>query len=616
MRLFILMLVLLCTACNTSSSGTTSPVNPDPETTDPEPTDPEPTDPEPTDPEPTDPVPAQNSSFFDETLKSKADDVEIAFTAFKPELAEGETAPLLIHGHGWALSRTKDFNTGNPVTAFIQTEVSSVVAKRAWENGYFVISFDQRGWGESGGTVAMMNPDLEGLDVASLIDWAEENFGEHLARENDNPLVGSIGLSYGGGFQTIGSAVDDRFDAIVPIITWYDLSYSLFPNDVPKSIWAAFLVLAGTPTSQLSLPGDIYQAFFNGVTTMNADPDFITMLQNNSLISFCEGREDGRGVPDVDALFVQGAHDVLFNATEAAMNQACLKEAGNDSRLIIQRDGHIIPVVQQSGDLILFGMQETVHCGSQSFNTADVMYDFLDEKLRNGTPTTLPNICISQAETGQAFDAMPWGGETANVQVNNILTGVAIETVLGLLLDLDPGSLLDVLTALPGDIGRLVLQLVTGFGNPAEELPAVIPALLNILPSDLIEELLTYQHFAPVYTAHAGQALAGIPTVELELSAALAETPVSDPIVFVGIAIDPADGGGRFLVNNQVTPIRGFGSHDIPLAGITAKLEEGDKVGLVVMPFHTQYISSFSRLPELVSVSGDVAIPVTDDQQE
>jgi ABC-2 type transport system ATP-binding protein len=306
---------------------------------------------------------------------------------------------------------------------------------------------------------------------------------------------------------------------------------------------------------------------------------------------------------------------VLFNATEGAMNQACLKAAGNDSRLIIQRDGHIIPVVQKSGDLILFGMQKTVHCGPQSFETADVMYDFLDEKLRNGEATTLPDICISQEETGQAFNSMPFGGKMATVQLDNILTGVAVETVLGLLLDLDPGSLLDVLTSLPGDISNLVAKLLIGLSNPAEELPAVLPALLNVLPSALLEELLTYQHFAPVYTAHAGQALAGIPTVELVLSTVTVETPLSDPIVFVGVAIDPADGGGRFLVNNQVTPIRGFGSHSIPLAGLTANLEEGDKVGLVVMPFHTQYISSFSRIPELVSVAGEASIPVVDDQQ-
>ncbi len=560
-------------------------------------------------------TPAQNASFSNHVVASKADGTEIAFTAFRPALEAGQTAPLLIHGHGWALSRVQDFNTNNPVSGFVQTEISAVIAKRAWEEGYFVISFDQRGWGESGGTVQLMDPDLEGQDVSSLIDWAEENFGNHFAKEGDDPVVGSIGLSYGGGFQTIGSAVDARFDAIVPIITWHDLRYSLFPNTVPKSVWAAFLVLAGTPTSQLALPADIYQAFLTGATTMEVSDEFTAMLKNNSLVSFCEGREDGRGTPQVDALFVQGAHDVLFNATEAALNQACLRAAGNDARLVVQRDGHIVPVLQQSGELILFGMQDQVHCGSQSFDTAEMMYGFLEEKLRNGAASTIPNVCISQADTGQAFDTIPVGGESASVQLDNIVTGVAVETVLGLLLDLDPGTLLDVLSQLPADVATLVTTLVTGLGNPAQDLPAVLPALLNVLPENLIEELLSYQHFAPIYTAEASQALAGIPTAILDLNASLSATPASDPIVFVGVAIDPADGGGRYLVNDQVTPIRGFGSHSLSLAGVTANLAEGDQVGLVVMPFHSQYLSSFSRLPEVVSVSGVAAVPIVDDQQ-
>ncbi|MDD9891950.1 MAG: peptidase S15 [Gammaproteobacteria bacterium] len=590
MRLLILGLVLLSTACtapSTSNNDGSRGGNP----------------------------PAQAASFSDAVVASKADGTEIAFTAFRPELAAGETAPLLIHGHGWALSRVKDFNPSNPVTGFIQTEISAVVAQRAWEEGYFVISFDQRGWGESGGTVQLMDPDFEGQDVSSLIDWAVENFGVHLASEGDDPIVGSIGLSYGGGFQTIGSAVDDRFDAIVPIITWHDLRNSLFPGGVPKSIWAAFLVLAGTPTSQFSLSPEIYQAFLSGATTMNVDEGFINKLGNNSLVSFCEGREDGRGVPDVDALFVQGAHDVLFNMTEAEMNRACLKNAGNDARLVVQRDGHIVPVVQQSGELILFGMQETIHCGNQDFDTADVMYQFLEEKLRGGTATGLPEVCISQAETGQAFNVMPIGGDTANVQVDNVVTGLLVETVLGLLLDLDPGTLVDVLTQLPADVTTVVTTLLTGLGNPTKDLPAVLPALLNVLPQNLIDELLTFQHFAPVATAGPNQALAGIPTAAITLSPTLAETPLSDPIVFLGVAVDPAGGGGRYLVNDQVVPVRGFGEHQLNLAGVTAKVEEGDQVGLVVMPFHTQFVSSYSRIPEPVSVSGIAAMPLVDDQQ-
>jgi ABC-2 type transport system ATP-binding protein len=586
-RLLVAVIAVLLSACNSSSSSGTSS------------------------------QPAANHSgltaaIVDAVVPSKADGTEIALTAFLPDLAPGETAPLLIHGHGWVLSRTKDFESTSPIDQVLGIETSVQVAKKAFEAGYFVISFDQRGWGESGGNVELMDPDLEGLDVSSIIDWAVANYGPYISSEGGDPLIGAVGISYGGGFQTIGAAVDDRFDAIVPIITWNDLRYSLFPNNVPKSVWDAILVLTGIPTSRFSLAPDIYEAFIAGLTTMNPSQEFSDKLYNNSPVSFCDGlRADGRGVPDVDVLFVQGTEDVLFNATEGWRNYECFKQAGNDARIILQRDGHLVSAVQQSGQLLLFGMQETVYCGDQSYDTLDVMFRFLDEKLRGGAPTGLPNVCLSQMEKGQALAEMPVGGFDAAFEFDNLLTGVAIETVLGLLLDLDPGALLTVLNDLPTDVSAVVRALVNGFSNPsADEFFAVLPALLNVLPSELVDELVTYQHFVPLYQAGQGKVLAGVPTVKVDLTPELSETPVSDPVVFLGLAVDPADGSGRYLVHDQVTPMRGFQSFDLEMSAASLTLQPGDVLGVVAMTFHTQFVSSFSRVPELVHLNGVVSLPI------
>ena len=86
-------------------------------------------------------------------------------------------------------------------------------------NGYFVATFDQRGFGESGGRANVQDPQIEGRDIKTLLDWAEGALTPHLAYLRGDPLVGGIGLSYGGGFQLIGAAVDPRFDALVPMIT-------------------------------------------------------------------------------------------------------------------------------------------------------------------------------------------------------------------------------------------------------------------------------------------------------------------------------------------------------------------------------------------------------------
>ena len=61
---------------------------------------------------------------------------------------------MIMHSHGWGGSRTTD------AAAF----------KRFLDAGYGVLSFDQRGFGESGGHAYVENPDVEGHDVRALVD--------------------------------------------------------------------------------------------------------------------------------------------------------------------------------------------------------------------------------------------------------------------------------------------------------------------------------------------------------------------------------------------------------------------------------------------------------------
>src|SRR5699024_3275154 len=117
---------------------------------------------------------------------------------------------------------------------------------RLRDEGYYVISIDQRGFGESSGTVRVMSPDYEGQSLIALLDWAESLPG--LARFADNKMVvGSYGGSYGGMYQYLLAAADpqERLRVIAPDITPYDLSYSLSSHNVPKSFWAAGLAAMG-----------------------------------------------------------------------------------------------------------------------------------------------------------------------------------------------------------------------------------------------------------------------------------------------------------------------------------------------------------------------------------
>ncbi|PZR52006.1 MAG: peptidase S15, partial [Stutzerimonas stutzeri] len=166
--------------------------------------------------------PALTALRYDLTITS-FDGTPIAVTVLQPALSKGQAAPLLMYSHGWGGSRSTDLSESDSLTA---------TARKAWENGYFVMTFDQRGFGESGGRANVQDPQIEGRDIKTLLDWAEGALTPHLAYLRGDPLVGGIGLSYGGGFQLIGAGVDPRFDALVPMITWNDLSYSLTPGTV------------------------------------------------------------------------------------------------------------------------------------------------------------------------------------------------------------------------------------------------------------------------------------------------------------------------------------------------------------------------------------------------
>ena len=76
-----------------------------------------------------------------------------------------------------------------------------------------------------------------------------------------DPRVGMIGGSYGGQIQYAVAKQDPRIDAIIPIITWNDLNYSLAPGRVAKKQWVDLFFGAG---------------IVSGVGNANEDPETMT----------------------------------------------------------------------------------------------------------------------------------------------------------------------------------------------------------------------------------------------------------------------------------------------------------------------------------------------------
>lgn len=546
----------------------------------------------------------EQKTFYDQVIT--ADDGEdIAFTVFVPDNPTGRAAPLIVHGHGFGLSRITDLENPDPISAFVSGDVSGDVAKRAWlEEGFYVISFDQRGFGDSTGSITVMDPAIDCRNVSAILDWAESNL-VNLSHRNGDPQVGAIGLSYGGGFQTVCASVDDRFDALVPLATWNHLPYSLYANSVPNSLWLDFLAVA----SQGNLEPYLIEALFAATTTGDIDPDTVARLAGNSPRSFCN-REQGRSPSGADALFIQGSNDALFNMNEAVANYECWREAGNEAHLFIQRDGHILPALQTAGELILFGTEPVLNCGGTQFNTRDMAMAFLRSKLLGQQPPALPDICFSipGTDSGRTLSEVPRGGQVANVPLTAVTPG-APSTLVDLLTGLPLQTLLAVLQGLPAE-GQSVLEgVLSGLSDPAT-LADYADDIINLLPSELVQKLVAPGQFIPVFTADAPGALAGIPLANLAIGGGNGD----DNTLYLGIGRIPASGGDPELLNEQVLPVKGTGVQLLELVGLAAEVSEGDVVGLMVYGFHpyNTYLGSLLQPPIPAELVGTVDLPLVD----
>src|SRR5207245_2845330 len=167
------------------------------------------------------PCPAPAAVTVERGAIRSFDGTEIVYNLFLPDGASASTpVPIIFQDHGWGGSG--------------QASVGGFL-KRLLENHYAVLSWDSRGFGDSGGEAEVDSPDFEAKDASALIDFVGER-PEILCEGNvscgattsRDPRLGFEGGSYAGGIQLVTAAFDPRVDAIVPDITWNDLRYSLF----------------------------------------------------------------------------------------------------------------------------------------------------------------------------------------------------------------------------------------------------------------------------------------------------------------------------------------------------------------------------------------------------
>jgi len=251
------------------------------------------------------------------------DGVEIPAVLFVP--AGGADATILAT-HGWGGSKSS-------VEGY---------ADLAAANGYALVVWDQRGFGESTAEVGLSGP-KEVADVSALIDFVADD--DRIADgPGGEPLVGMIGASYAGGIQLNAAAVDDRIDALVPVIPWHDLTFSLVPNGVPKLGWTSLLYGSGIEASRgLSEPEPenlergvsprLHELYAKTLARNELPPEGESYLAVRSTVAKADRI-------DTPSLVVQGLPDTLFTPNEGDRIVEALRANGVDSRLVLFNGGH------------------------------------------------------------------------------------------------------------------------------------------------------------------------------------------------------------------------------------------------------------------------------------
>ncbi len=388
------------------------------------------------------------------------DALEIDTTTFNvsvilPERCPGDRFPVVIHSHGYGGEVSNQLDESGVVdeeTAFFPQVLE--LFRTLPHHGYVAVSFDQRGHGESqpdngGGLARVMDPQAETQDAKRLLDWLAENAERFNIYLEDTGIandirVGLIGYSYGGGWQFPLALLDERVDTIVPTGTWHSLINSLLPGDAVKLSFDGLLCLFadGTdgpqdpgvtntqavtdmcnligwraPQSNLvrtkdDLMGLLESQGYNRETVLQMFHRQVRHFQDrNGVGPWCDTGRPGctdqstfvaRPVP---TLLLQGNRDVLFHLTEAYWNYEFLKTVSNNTvpvKVLTNEGGHMNPLDQ------LF--EGNSNCGA--LVGTDVIKAWFDAHLKGTSSTTndtLPNVCISVADTQSAHSARSQG---------------------------------------------------------------------------------------------------------------------------------------------------------------------------------------------------------------
>jgi ABC-2 type transport system ATP-binding protein len=504
--------------------------------------------------------------------------VDLDARFYLPRARSGKVpAVLLAHGFGG----TKD-------------SVSSDAEELAGR-GYAVLTWTAEGFGKSGGQIHLDSPDWEIKDGQRLIDWLAERPEVQTDAPGD-PRVGVVGGSYGGGLALMLAGQDKRVDAIVPQITWNDLSRSFFPQSadvttagVFKKGWAGVFFGSGSGSGDAtSLTGgsaaapsaatnpacgrfaaDVCAAYLSMAGSGTPSADVVALLRKSS-------PETVLSKIKAPTLLIQGEVDSLFPLSEADANARGIAATGTPVRVAWFTGGHDGGLGPQSDqDRVKF-----------------LTVQWLDHYLKGSGATPTTSFTFSRVAGFSALDrGLVTNGYSDPSYPGLAGTARAEVTVQGPAQPIanppngNPGAI----SSLPGIAGRL-------------------SSLLNGASVDVPGQFAAFQS-APLT---ASIDVAGAPSVRLK-----AASPTGSATLFVKL-LDVDQDGATTLSAGLVAPVRLTGlpttigqatAVTVTLPAIVRQIERGHSVRIVVATTDQAFLTPAAPATYTVAVDPAVTLP-------
>uniref|UniRef100_A0AAU3GMK8 CocE/NonD family hydrolase n=1 Tax=Streptomyces sp. NBC_01401 TaxID=2903854 RepID=A0AAU3GMK8_9ACTN len=495
---------------------------------------------------------------------------------------------------------------------------TDAIGKAFAERGYVSLVYSGLGFGKSGCLITLDDPAIDGKAASGLVDFLAGTRAADDGTEVDyvttdapgDPVVGMVGGSYGGAIQLATASADHRVDALVPLITWNDLAYSLAPNaagasdgvssDTPgvfKWQWTNgfYLMGEGQPLlvpsldpSRIGSLGCLHFAAQACDTIRLLNSGRYPAAETQEMLTYARSVSPASYLSGVTAptLLVQGQADSLFNLNEATATYRTLEAQGTTTKMIWQAWGHSGGSVPGELDLAS-GNLETSYVGQRILAWFD-RYLHHDESATTGPEFAYYRDWQSGYGTAAAVPAL---------SRSLYLSG--------------DGALVDSRSEVTSGSRRYTNWLL-----PSSHSESSLAGLIGLPDPEPYDTKGTYLGWTSAPLTDPVDVV-GAPKATLKVDSPKAERvqnsgDAADKLALFAKVYDVAPDGTQKLVNRLVAPVRVpdvTQPFTVELPGIVHRYEAGHRLRFVIAASDTAYVGNRGVKPvTVVSAPGDTGV--------